>query len=138
MCGISWPPEFDHCPKCGDGVWQQHHTDPDPDWQDELEEVEIEEPGFDGPYPHPPDGRCDVHEVRGHLFLKHAALIAHGYRWLEDGSIVYLNDTFYELEGYSQSTGYWLVSIVETEGAADDLHPSMFEYVGGAGGPEEA
>jgi hypothetical protein len=102
---------------------------PDDDWQDKV----AERAGIPAVYSaaHPPSGGCEVRELRGHLFVKHDDLLELGYRHLEGGSIVRVYEEFYELAGYSQTTGYWWVEHIETEGAASGLHPSMFERVDG-------
>jgi hypothetical protein len=127
LCGISYPPGYTHCllPDCQGSLWAQFKDGPDDDWQ----ELVAEKAGVPILYSavHPPNGRCEVREYHGHWFVKHDDLITLGYQALEGGSIIRINEVFYELAGYSQSTGYWWVEVIEIEGAAEELHPAMFE-----------
>jgi len=105
---------------------------PDDDWEERVaptmqEGVVLKE----SPYPHPPDAQVPVSMEYNRLWLNHDDLIEVGYRNLEAGSIVFVGGRFYELQGPSQisrtSSYRWWVEEVQTEGAADDLHPAMFE-----------
>jgi hypothetical protein len=112
-------------PDCQEQLWPQYVDPPDADWHEKV----AEKGGIPAIYSavHPADAWVNIMELKDHLFVKHQHLLNVGYTSLQADSIVYLNDTFYELEGYSQTTGYWLISKVEIEGAADELHPAMFE-----------
>lgn len=126
-CGISYPPTMTRClvPDCQEALWAQYNDPPDEDWHEKV----AEKGGIPAVYSavHPADAWVNVVMLKDHLFCKHEHLLKVGYTTLEAGSIVYINDAFYELEGYSPSTGYWLITEIVPEGMADDLHPSMFE-----------
>jgi hypothetical protein len=126
-CGISYPPSMTRClvPDCQELLWAQFVDPPDEDWHEKV----AEKGGIPAVYSavHPSDAWATVVELKDHLFVKHNRLLQVGYKNLEAGSIVYINETFYELEGYSQSTDYWLITQIVPEGMFDELHPSMFE-----------
>lgn len=131
ICGISYPPQITQClvPDCSGQLWPQHVDGPDEDWQEQV----AAKAGIPLLYStaHPPNAGCEIREYRGHLFVKHDDLLRVGYINLEAGRIVLLHERFFELAGYSQSTGYWWIVEVVTEGSADELHPDMFESVDG-------
>lgn len=129
ICGISYPPEYEWClvPYCQDALWTQFVNPPDEDWQEKVAELAGIPPVYSAA--HPPNAGCEIREFRGHLFARHDDLISCGYQALEAGRIVYLHERFFELVGYSESTGYWWIVEIVTEGAGDELHPSMFEPV---------
>lgn len=126
-CGISYPPQYERClvPDCQTPLWAQFVDPPDDDWQDKVAEKAGISPVYSAA--HPPNAGCEIREFRGHLFARHDDLITCGYQALEAGRIVFLHDRFFELAGYSESTGYWWLDEIVTEGAADELHPAMFE-----------
>jgi PAS domain-containing protein len=67
-----------------------------------------------------------IHFEHDHIWIGHDDMIGVGYQFLEPGSIVFVNERFFELLGYRKATGLWWVQEIVTEGAADDLHPAMF------------
>lgn len=112
-----------------------YKTGPDPDWQErvasQIGEGVYLEPKLAYGYAHPRANlslAVSFHDDR--LWIRHSDLVEGGYENLESGSIVWVNDRFYELQGRSHKTRHadywWWVEEVVTEGAADDLTPDMF------------
>lgn len=109
---------------------------PDEDWQQKvamsLGEAVYLEPKLAYGFAHPRENvSIPVQFANDRLWLRHADLTENGYTNLEAGSIVWVNDHFYELQGRShvgrKSDYWWWVEEIVTEGAADDLTPAMFE-----------
>jgi len=68
--------------------------------------------------PHDADNEARIYEdKRGMLWVTHAELLECGYRGLEDFDIVYLNGTFYELQGHIKESDSWWIEEVSTEEA---------------------
>lgn len=73
-------------------------------------------------YPHRHDSKAQIYTKGDNLFVSHAELLENGYEALEDFDIVYLNGTFYELQGYVEKPDAWwieAVDIPEAEANAD-------------------
>jgi len=105
-----------------------YKTGPDEDWREKVRKSL----GFDPPeeeqkvafaLPHPPDLSIALHIADGRMWVPHDVLIDAGYSYLEDGSIVFVNNRFYELIGYSQSRKMWWVEELVVDGAFDDITP---------------
>ena len=108
---------------------------PDEDWEQRVavhigEGVYLEPKTAFG-YAHPrPHLTVAVSFHNDRLWIKHSDLTEGGYDNLEAGSIVWVNDRFYELQSrshVSRRPDYeWWVEEIVTEGAADDITPQMF------------
>lgn len=69
-------------------------------------------------YPHRHDAKARVYtDSNGLTWVSHAELLANEYESLEDFMIVYLNEKFYELQGYAEEPGAWWIEEVSTEEA---------------------
>lgn len=135
-CNISYPTSFALCEVCGKPTWYNGAADPDEDWKELAawrKKLAADEQATEkARYPHPPDATCQVREIHGRLWISHDKLIELGYLNLEAGSIVFVNNTFYELEGFNGRgfTRNWWVSELETEGVFDALTPDDFKADG--------
>lgn len=129
ICSIQYPPFVEVCRICGEETWPMFKTGPDEDWEERLAR-EIGEGVFvDPPRPiayavqHPPDVQLPLHIRDGRLWISHAGLIDAGYRYLEDGSIVFVGGRFYELAGYWEAQGLWWVEEIVTDGCFGEVTP---------------
>jgi hypothetical protein len=127
LCSINYPPEIKNCLICGGVLWGLYREDaePDEDWKDKVKAAH----GIDplAVYQHPPDGRCTRYQHNDSLWFKHDDLLAIGYSMLEEGSIVYVNEEFHELQFYWPVEKCWNVKIIPHEGVFDDATPEDFE-----------
>jgi hypothetical protein len=131
-CAINYPLFIEVCRVCGEETWTMYVTSPQEDWEEVVAEMlGADTPPAESVYFHPHDALCRVSFRSTRLWIAHADLLAVGYYALEDGSIVFVNGRFYELEGFDRLNKEWWVDEIETEGAADNLHPSMFERLDG-------
>lgn len=127
-CDVNLPPwrEFETCPGCGRDTWRINEDYPRY-WKEDLEKLQATSAPksaseLAGLYPHPPDARVDVREQEGREWIVHQDLIDAGYEYLESFSIVFVNKTFYELQGHTGAsfrllgqhypTGVWWVEEV--------------------------
>jgi hypothetical protein len=104
---------------------------PDEDWEQRVARS-LGEGVYISPQPiaytvqHPAGVEMPLHIWEGRAWMPHATLTEAGYKYLETGSIVLVNNRFYELEGYSESRQMWWVEEVPVDGQADYLTPKMF------------
>lgn len=131
LCSKSYPPHIERCPIHGTDTWAMYKSGPDDDWEQHVaqslgEGVYLDPKpagyGFAHPRPHL---EVPVTFENDRLWIKHSDLIEGGYTNLEAGTIVWVNDRFFELQG--PRGPLWWVDEIVTEGAADDLTPAMFE-----------
>jgi hypothetical protein len=117
-----------------------YKTGPDDDWRDRVRrelgfdpatETEEQEGGAFA-LPHPPDLSISLHIAEGRMWVPHDVLIDAGYRFLEDGSIVFINNRFYELIGHSQTRKMWWIEEFLVDGVFDDITPE--DIIGGEDG----
>lgn len=81
---------------------------------------ELEESGL---YPHKHDNVARVYEDdKGMLWVTHNELLECGYRGISDFDIVWINETFYELQGYNPGADAWWVEEV-VNGEAPETPP---------------
>lgn len=146
-CNINYPSTLawdQKCmvPHCKRFTTFSHEDEPDTDWRERLAEA-ARYPDEDQGWrestvtlaelsPHPADGNVQVYDVAGRQFIPHHELIDEGYSHLESFSIVFVNGTFYELQGHSRRTylllgerhpeGVWWVEEVEL-GEAPETYP---------------
>jgi hypothetical protein len=111
------------CRVCGGELWTLYRPEatPDEDWEEKVGEKVGIDPASS--IPHPPDGRCQVYNHQGRMWFKHDDLIHIGYKFLEDGSIVWVNGQFYELLLYWPVEKCWLIKELPTEGVFADAAP---------------
>lgn len=64
-------------------------------------------------YPHKADAVAQVYESEGLNWVTHQDLLDAGYLALEDFSIVFLNNVFYELQGYAEKPNAWWIEEVD-------------------------
>lgn len=129
-CGIQYPPEAKVCPICGNPrLWAIYKTGPDPDWEDRVR-ASLGEGSYASPpeiaytTPHKADVSIPLHVFDARLWLPHVALIEAGYINLEAGSVVFVNNRFYELWGRSKRQGdMWWVEEIVIDGAFDNVTP---------------
>ncbi len=106
-----------------------NNNGPDDDWQDlvNMHKKRIAEDAPESIYPHRHDNEAPVYrDSGGRLWVTHADLLANGYRAVTEDTILYINHTFYEAQGFAEPAGAWLIEEVTMEGAADSLEPHMF------------
>jgi hypothetical protein len=133
LCAINYPTYVRQCKvkDCGEPTWPVTKSMADDDWQDRVKMLDAQnessEPTEASPYPHPPDARARIYKAKDKLWVTHAELLHAGYRNLTEDSIVFLNENFYELQGYAEGAGAWWIAEVVTEGAAESLEPWMFD-----------
>jgi hypothetical protein len=111
-CSINFPTTTDRCPKCGGSIWWNSEANPDADWQEHAQAGPESASSIERLaqlYTHPADARVPVHVRNGRAFLTHDHLIGVGYLNLEPGSIVFVNDRFFELNGHNKKTREWWV-----------------------------
>jgi PAS domain-containing protein len=132
LCSIQYPAFIQVCRVCGTETWAIMKSGPDTDWEEKVRRSlgeEAEPPADDVPsiayvMPHRADVSIPLHVSEGHMWLPHEELIVEGgYGNLESGSVVFVNNRFYELFGYSESRGMWLVEEIVTDGAFDHITP---------------
>lgn len=140
QCSIQYPPEITKCLVCEGPATPMYKSGPDEDWKEKVESAlgveSLETGGSKIAYTqaHPRhDIQLPVAFENDRLWISHNDLTEAGYLNLEAGSVVWVNDKFYELQGRSSRTRmrafYWWVEEIVTEGAADDLTPEMFTRV---------
>lgn len=67
-------------------------------------------------YPHRHDAKARIYtDANGLMWVTHADLLEAEYEAIEDFMIVYLNGTFYELQGYSETPDAWWIEEVPME-----------------------
>lgn len=127
MCSVQYPPNMEKCPICGQITWGMRKSGPDTDWRDKvsraLGDAEEEQQKIAYAPQHPSDLEIAFHIDAGKMWVPHAVLIDSGYSLLEDGSVVFINNRFYELQGYSYSRKMWWVEEFEVDGIFDDITP---------------
>ena len=134
LCSIQYPRFIVVCRVCGGETWAIYKSGPDPDWQQKVarslgeglrpEDTEDGVPQIAYTLPHRADVTIPLHVSDARLWFPHAALIEEGgYGNLEAGSIVFVNNRFYELVGHSDSKGMWWVEEIVTDGIFDDVTP---------------
>lgn len=105
-CNVDYPNyrEFETCPICSADTWK-HTADFDSDYRDRIHAAHAPKSALQlaGLYPHDPEARVQIYQRRGRKFIRHQDLLDVGYLNLEDFSIVYVNGTFYELQGHGPS-----------------------------------
>lgn len=75
-------------------------------------------------YPHDADNKARIYEDdRGNLWVSHEDLLRCGYILLNDFDVVYLNGTFYELQGYIRKAKAWWIEQVEQTFDPDSTTP---------------
>ena len=129
ICGINYPVFVAQCrvAECQETTWPLLNDDPDEDWQEQVARRNSNEE-LVSPYPHPPDARARIYrDENERLWVTHAELLHVGYRNLTDDSIIFVNGSFYELQGYAGAAGAWWLEEVVVDGAADSLEPGMFD-----------
>lgn len=131
-CSIQYPPDAKKCPICGnEGLWAIYKSDPDPDWMERvsssLGEATPPEavPKIAYTTPHKADVSIPLHLFENLMWLPHKELVEEGgYINLEVGSIVFVNNRFYELQARSKRAGdMWWVEEVVVDGVFDDVTP---------------
>jgi PAS domain-containing protein len=85
-------------------------------------------------------------DSNGLIWVTHEELLNCGYRNIEDFDIVYLNERFYELQGYMRAVRSWWIEVVDTgeetetpyepeaHEVAEGQQASIPDDVGGPGG----
>ena len=73
-------------------------------------------------YPHRHDNSARIYRKDGQLWVTHTELLQSGYRNIEDFDIVYLNDKFYELQGFVEKPDAWWIEEVDI-GALPETPP---------------
>lgn len=130
-CGIQYPPEAKVCPICGNPrLWAIYKTGPDPDWEDRVR-ASLGEGSYASPpeiaytAQHKPDVTIALHISDGLMWIPHKILIEEGgYINLEPGSIVFVNQRFYELQARSKRKGdMWWVEELVIDGCFDNVTP---------------
>lgn len=142
ICGINYPDDLadPKCKVCDESLAYIHDETPDEDWVSKIHELLSPSPETtpleaieiifiaampsdeeDSIYPHKADNRAHVSEHNGQLFVTHQALLSAGYEGIEAGTIVYLNDKFYEVEGYAHGRQVWWVTEIDPEKEFADL-----------------
>lgn len=140
-CGINYPPELRVCRVCdGELHFNLYQSGPDEDWEEQV--ARLKGDTHDGSiYPHPPEGRCPRYKHEGRIFFKHEDLLSIGYRYLEGGSIVYVQSksgeerAFYELLLYWPGEEAWMAEERPTEGVFANATVSDFIREGEGGTP---
>jgi hypothetical protein len=131
-CSIQYPPQANKCGICGnEKLWAIYKSGPDKDWKERvaasLGEATPPEAVPDIAYtlPHKADVSIPLHVHSGLMWLPHEALTNEGgYINLEPGSVVFVNNRFYELQARSKRQGdMWWVEEIVTDGAFDDVTP---------------
>lgn len=142
FCSIQYPPLANRCAICGnEKLWAIYKSGPDPDWEERVRSSLGEQtppeaaPKIAYTTPHKADVSIPLHLYEGLMWLPHVALIEAGYINLEVGSIVFVNNRFYELQARSKRRGdMWWVEEIVTDGAFDDVTPEDIINYGTADG----
>lgn len=131
-CSIQYPPLANKCAICGnEKLWAIYKSGPDPDWEERVRQSLGEAtppeavPEIAYTMMHKPDVTVALHISDGLMWLPHKILIEEGgYINLEVGSIVFVNDRFYELQARSKRKGdMWWVEELVIDGCFDDVTP---------------
>lgn len=129
ICGINYPPYVAVCRACGDDTWANSRATPDEDWTQlvEMHKKRIEDDAPPPLYPHRYDNQARIYrDSEGRLWVTHAELLENGYRFIDDTTILYLNEEFYETLAFIEKAGAWYIRHIQVDGAADNLEPAMF------------
>lgn len=135
-CSIQYPPAARKCPICGnDNLWAIYKSGPDEDWEERVRQslgeatphnLGVSEDGeIAYTMMHKPDVTVALHISDGMMWIPHKILIEEGgYINLEVGSIVFVNNRFYELQARSKRKGdMWWVEELVIDGCFDDVTP---------------
>lgn len=97
----------------------------DANWEDAARALLGEEPDFMfifiELYPHQADNNVPVIEDQGQLWVTHRNALEAGYSAIESGTILYLNNTFYEVQGWNDKTDCWWVTKIDPEAEFAEL-----------------
>lgn len=129
ICGINYPPFVAVCRACGDDTWANSRATPDEDWAQLAEMHKKRHEANDPPplYPHRHDNQARIYrDSEGRLWVTHAELLENGYRFIDDDTVLYLNEEFYECIAFVEKAAAWLIKHIQVDGAAEHLEPAMF------------
>lgn len=77
---------------------------------------------FVRPYPHRYNAVARIYEAAdGRLWVTHEELLEAGYQSIEADTVLWLNNTFYEVQGYSSTGGSWWIEAIDPEAEFADL-----------------
>ena len=131
--GINFPPQNIACKVvgCEEELWPLYSDQPDEDWAEVTNAInrdaKLEDDEIIHTMPHRYDAKARIYTgENGMLWVAHAELLYNGYRGVTDGTIVFLNNTFYEVQGFVEKAGAWWVEKVEVVNAAENLTPEQF------------
>jgi hypothetical protein len=132
MCGINYPPFVAVCrvADCEEDTWANNKVAPDEDWTQlvAMHDKMNEAGGPPSPYPHRADSQAKIYrDVNDRLWVTHAELLENGYKFVDDETVVFLNEKFYECMAFVEVSGGWWIREIVIDGAAESLEPSMFD-----------
>lgn len=137
-CDLNYPAELDSkaCGVCGEQLVLSDELEPSPDWWPRavlgiapaveldvlaafLDQLEEDEESI---YPHRYDAHAPIYrDSGGRLWVTHQDLIYNGYPRPDDFMVVWLNNAFFELQGFLKSAQAWWIEKIDVERAFDDL-----------------
>lgn len=128
LCSFDYPTNIQRCLICMERTWFLKSEDPPDDWRQQVKERKAkQQEDTQSMYPHRFDNKARIYEGKGNLWVTHAELLDAGYKSIEAGTILYLNETFYEVAGFAESAESWWIEEVPVEGVGESLEPAMFD-----------
>lgn len=124
-CSINYPHNVTQCLVCDGGLLFSPYGAVDANWEDMAREKLGEDPEFlfifVDLYPHTADNNVPVYENSGVLWVTHRNALEAGYSGIESGTILYLNNTFYEVQGWDDKHDRWWIEEINPEAEFDDI-----------------
>lgn len=127
LCDINLPADKHLCPACKRPTWKlESKTDThDTDWEEAVDRIRKRVTLAWNDFI--PNVNCEVICKDGELFVHYTHLRDMGYLDIESGSIVKVNDDYYEVYGAvypgTDALGWW-IRVIETEGVFDNATSS--------------
>jgi len=125
ICNISFPHDITKCVVCDEPLLLSPFAQPDENWEDLARVLLGENPEymffFIELYPHRADNNVPLTLEADQLWVKHTHALEAGYMSIEDGMILYLNNIFYEVQGWSERRKSWWVLEIDPEKEFEDM-----------------
>ena len=125
VCSINFPPHITQCPVCEESLLLSPYSLADENWEDAARSLLEEGPEFMfiffELYPHKADNNVPTRLESGQLWVDHRHVLEAGYGGVEDGTILFLNNIFYEVQGWSNKREAWWIQEIDPASEFDDV-----------------